>query len=141
MGKLMVLRSDHPDWVKVVCPYNDEWIDTFKATIPGAARRPVYDPLSEKKFAYWLVLASYLNELATLFEAHFPGEDIESDIEATENTRDSGGNPFVLVFSTCPQGKRRDLYIALIKIFHPDAGGSEAAAALLNQAYRQENKP
>ena len=140
MSKIKIMRSDHPDWVKVICPYNDEWLDAFKAIIPAAARRPVYDPLGEHRFAYWLVLTGYLNELATLFTTFFRAE-VESDLETPAPGVSEEANPFSAVFEICPPGKKRDLYVALIKVFHPDAGGDPTKASLLNQAYRKERTP
>lgn len=140
MARILILRSDHPDWVKVMSPFHDEWVDTFKAVIPGAARRPVYSPL-DKKFAYWLVLKGYLNELATLFDTYFPDEEIESDLEAEGTLSLSDGNCFAPLFARCPKDQQRNLYIALIKIFHPDVGGSSELAAQLNQAYREGGTP
>mgnify|MGYP001558341190 CR=1 FL=1 len=129
--KCFIGKTDIPDWLLMVSPYNKDFVEQFKATIPSAQRK--WDPESKR----WLIGEIYAVEIAELIKQHFPEAEITTDL-VQETTPEV--NLFEQLFTVLPAEFVDKIYKTLSMAVHPDKGGSNELMSKLNQAYENRRK-
>jgi len=134
MEKLAILVADE-DWVRLYFPYNPDFLNRLKATVPGRDREPVWaERGGRRKFDHWRLRRTWVNEVVELMEQFWPGREIESDLVEDDGDQ----SPFDYIFGLCKDGQdAKRLYSALAFITHPDRGGSEEDFKRLKEAYER----
>jgi len=132
--KLAILAADE-DWVRLYFPYNPDFLNRLKATVPGRDREPVWaERGGRRKFDHWRLRRIWVDEVADLMEQFWPGRKIESDLVEEEDSQSS----FDYIFSLCKSKQdAKRVYSALAFVVHPDRGGSEEDFKKLKEAYER----
>ncbi len=127
--KCAVMRSSEEGWLNVFCPFNKMWIDYLKSTIAPQDRKPVINDLG--KFSHWSVREQYLDNVVSLLQDYFPGEEITSDLVSESADWVTG------MFLACPEKHRDRVFRALAMAFHPDTGGNAKTMERINEEYQR----
>ena len=122
--KAGIYKSDKENWVRVVAPWNQDFLDELKDTFQPSFRR--WEPEAKQ----WLINDIYLEDIILLCKKYF--DDVETDLTSDEPTRE---NLFAQVFEVIPKSYQKLVYRALTQAIHPDHGGSNGLMAQLNNAY------
>lgn len=104
--------------IRVSCNYNPKWITEIKMCIPPGHRR------WDKDDKVWIVSIQYdemLKQLASVYHGVPPEEE--------ETPTDSWSD----YLTSLPA---REVYLALVAIYHPDHGGDEQAMQDLTAAWQ-----
>ena len=125
-SKAAILKSPKEGWLKVVTPYNENFVDELKSTVQPPHRQ--WNP--EEK--YWLVNELYLEDLIIILKRHY--DEVSTDLLESEEVN----NPFGIVFDLISPQDLDKIYKALAFAVHPDRGGSEKSMKLLNEAYQRK---
>lgn len=123
--KAGIYKSDKESWVRVVAPWNQDFLDELKDTFQPSFRR--WDPDAK----HWLINDIYLEDIILLCKKYF--DDVETDL--TSESSDS--NPFIAVLDLIPIQDLDKIYKTLAFAVHPDRGGSDKSMKLLNEAYEK----
>ena len=124
MSTASLLKSDIKGFVQMLTPYNKEFVEVFKITIPYPHRK--WDP--EKKI--WLVAETMLEQPVELMKVYF------DDISTNLLTEEPSSNIWETVFASIPNDYIDVVYRALCQAVHPDHGGTEEQMKMLNSAYQ-----
>ena len=122
--KAVILRSDNQDWLKLITPYNADFVNELKSTILPPHRQ--WDP--DGKF--WKVNEIYLEELIPILKKYY--DIVETGLISDEVT---DNNLFRKVFEVVDD--RDKVYYALAQALSPDHGGSQELMNKLNEAYQE----
>ena len=123
-----VLRSNLDGWVRVVTPYNANFVDALKADISPSHRK--WDPANKS----WLVNDAYLEELLVILRDHY--DEVRTDLDAKPRYGDSPYKVMHLM-PTAPDVLVKSAYRLLSMSVHPDRGGSDEIQVRLNLAYEE----
>ena len=143
------LYRDTGGWVRVAFPFDRVVSDTLKIIVGRGNYR--YDG-PDKGGPCWFVLEPYAQDAANVLLVN--GYEVETDLPIAGNSRGSApaapsssngtaSNPFAALFQVAGTEKlAHAIYRALIKVLHPDVGGSNILTQQLNDAwseYEQSN--
>ena len=76
-SKATILKSPKEGWLKVVSPYNENFVDELKSTIQPLHRQ--WNPDSK----FWLINEVYLEDLVIMLKKHY--NIVETDLVDTES--------------------------------------------------------
>mgnify|MGYP001572623597 CR=1 FL=1 len=127
--KAAILKDSVPGWLKVVTPYQKDFVEDLKTIIQPSHRK--WDPIER----VWHVNELFLEELAGLLKMYF--DEVSTDLGQPSQPPD---NMFIQVFSALkgmPNNNLDGVYRALAIAVHPDHGGSDDLMTKLNQAYQE----
>jgi len=119
-----ILRGNSSDWIKVISPFDQRYVDELKTMIQPTHRR--WDA-TEK---VWHVHTLFLDTVVMLTKKFF--DEVTTDL--IDSPTDDG-NLFRQVFETIPKDYIDKVYFALSQACHPDHGGTNEMMSQLNQAY------
>ena len=126
LRRASVLKSNQDGWVRVVTPYNANFVDALKADISPSHRK--WDPTNK----CWLVYDAYLEEVLVILKDHY--DEVHTDLDAKPRY---GDTPYKVMhlLPTAPDVLVKSAYRLLSMSVHPDRGGSEDMQVKLNLAY------
>ena len=130
-GKAQITKAARPGFVAVITPYNPDFVDNLKITIPHPHR--IWDGVDK----HWLISESYVGELVKLLNIYYT--EITTDI-GTEEQPTTPQNLFKSVFELLPDDYLAKVYMALAQAVHPDHGGTTEMMTQLNQAYQERKQ-
>jgi len=131
--KAAILKSDRANWLKVITPFNRDFIDELKVIVPSSERN--WNPGDK----CWLVRDTYLVELAELCNRCF--DEVETDlVQAPAVTTDCGSYAVMFLLPQAPIELIKAAYRILSLAYHPDRGGKTEDMSHLNQAYDEIRK-
>lgn len=122
--KAGIYKSSREGWLKVVTPYNADFVDELKSNIQPSHRQ--WDPDNK----HWLINDLYLEDLVNMCQRHY--DEIETDLKEGDTEHE---NLFTQVFEILPEDSRKNVYRVLALALHPDKGGSEELMKKLNEAF------
>lgn len=132
--KLAILK-DGEGWLRVHSPYSANFVDYLKINISSGDREPVFREVDgKKKFDYWRIRSTCLEDIYKLMSDFWPDQDIVSDLDQGDDWVDT-------LFQLLPEGKLDIVYRALSQAFHPDVGGDEETMKRINLAYEIRKNP
>ena len=82
--RAVISKSDKEGWLKVVAPYNANFVDDLKSTIQPGHRS--WDPDAKA----WGVNEVYLEDLVAMCQRHF--NDVETDLAESKSDSGESGN-------------------------------------------------
>jgi hypothetical protein len=123
-----ILKSTRQGWVRVVTPFDRDFVDDLKVMIPRDHRQWV----PEDK--HWLVNELFIKELVDIVRMHF--DDVETDLGQKETIETTEGL-FNQLFKVIPKDHVDKIYKILAQALHPDHGGSTEQMTELNKAYQE----
>jgi len=110
--------------VRVLTPYNVDFVDDLKSSLPGHHR------MWDKGAGHWLVNEAYLEDLVNVCRKYF--NEVVTDLGEEEVTEGMYGE----LLRACPPANQDKLYAALAFAFHPDRGGDTEIMKQINLAHQ-----
>jgi hypothetical protein len=130
--RVAVLKRLSGDRLELRTPYDEDFVDDLKTTIPRSARH--WD--SDKKV--WIVLAEYRESLLAVLEEYFRVVDTDSKGRASQ---DSEAHAILHLLPSAPPELVKVAYRCLALLVHPDkANGDLSQMQKLNAAYERLQK-
>jgi len=125
--KAQILRSDLPNWVKVITPYDADFVNSLKADIAPSHRQ--WDSTGK----FWMVNDTYLDELVKLVQWYY--DEVTTDLIDAGDSPSNGPYSAMFLLKEAPDELVKSAYRLLSMAWHPDRGESTEQMTKLNAAY------